>query len=176
MELIPLIYTILKIVAVLAIATLIISYISFRNKLKNGTLDQPAPNNEQRNISPVVVPSIRQVQNNEELLSQPVMKKVVAKEGSRQKENPRKESAKVRSTSKKTKSGRTDHSKRLQIIKELTPVKNKKTESKEKLQPTQKTGESLKSLDEDIISKYEEQDENGFHVLSVKDRKDKHAK
>ncbi|MCL5030588.1 MAG: hypothetical protein M1480_16370 [Bacteroidetes bacterium] len=176
MELVPFIYTILKVVAVLAIATLIISYISFRNKLKNGTLDQHASNNEQRNMSPVVVPLIRQVQNNDELLPQPVIKKVSAKEDSRQKENHRKESAKEQSTSRKTKSGKTGHSKRLQIIKELQPVKNKKTESKEELQPAQKTSESLKSLDEDIISKYDEQDENDFHVLSVKDRKDKHAK
>ncbi|MEW5842401.1 MAG: hypothetical protein AB1775_03970 [Bacteroidota bacterium] len=176
MELVPLIYTILKVVAVLAIATLIISYISFRNKLKNGTLDQPASNNEQRNISPVVVPSIRKVLNNDELLSQPVMKKVVAEESPRPKEHLRKESSKEKSTSRKTKTGKTSHSKRLQIIKELQPIKNKETESKEELQPTQKTGESLKSLDEDIISKYDEQDENGFHVLSVNDRKDKHTK
>ncbi len=176
MELVPLIYTILKVVAVLAIATLIISYISFRNKLKNGTLDQPASNNEQSNISSVVVPSIRQVQNNNELLSQPVIKKVIAKEDSRPKENLRRESSKEKSTSRKTKSGKTGHSKRLQVIKELQPIKDKKTGSKKELPPTLKTSESLKSLDEDIISKYDEQDENGFHILSVKDQKDKHAK
>lgn len=176
MELIPLIYTVLKIVAVLVVVTLIVSYVSFRNKLKSGTLDAPPEVKQIKKEAEPIVPQVNQIQNKKELLSQPLIRKVAVKEKSKSKSPTRHEPSKGKPGQRKTKSGKNDPSKRLQIIKELQPSKSKKEELKKTLRDIPKTKESLNSLDEDIISKYGENDENGFHVLNVKDRKDKHNK
>ncbi len=175
MELIPLIYTTLKIAAILAAVTLIVSYISFRNKLKRGTVDLQSSEIKVTNEPSDDTPHVYPVENKNELLK-PVIKKVAIKEGSKTKIKAKEEFISNNSVSKKERPKKTGHSKRVQIIKELQPVKDGRNESKEKLPLSQKTDKSLKSLDEDIISKYDKQDENDFHVLRVKDRKDKRSR
>lgn len=177
MELVPLIYTVLEVVAILAIVTLILSYVSFRKKLKVGSTELT-----NQVTTPQVEPQQgsagqqQQIQTKDELLSKTLVRKIEAKQNFKKKESTKEKSARVKAESQKAKLKKTAHSKRIQIIKDLKPLNNEKQIQKDETRFTTKTNESLKSLDEDIISKYDEQDENGFHVLSVKDRKDKHAK
>lgn len=176
MELVPFIYTVLKIAALSAIITLIVSYISFRNKLKNGTLDLPTEKNTQKKNAQSTILQVNQIQKKDEPSSQPLVRKASAKAELKPKSAPKHEAPKGKSGQRKRKPDKGNHSKRLQIIKELQPSGRKKDHMKEAPHAVPKTNELLSSLDEDIISKYGENDENGFHVLNVKDQKDKSTK
>jgi hypothetical protein len=165
MELIPIILTVLEIVAGLTILTLIISYISLKIKQKN-TL----PVNEKENISNLnssigskVEPTHRSKNVEEKAaLSYKSPHRKDEKEN-RSRTNPVKPHKKEKAIEPKA---------RLKVLKQLSrdPAK---IDGINKEEPKNRTNENLQSLDDNVFDKYSDSDQHEMFPLHVKENKDK---
>lgn len=180
MELVPIIYTALKIVAAFAIITITISYFIYRFKQKRGIEGETARIIAQPVISTEktvkkVVQRITKPLHYDHIPEKPHHKPLQANQANLQKAEKEKHIEK-KHVVKTKKSESTNHQKeRIEIVKNLTPknVKDKnETPLPHKEIPKRTTSEKkLNSLGEDIIEKYIDEDDKEFYTLNVKDKK-----
>lgn len=181
MELIPIIYTVLKIVAVLAIATISTSFILYKYRQKKGvenkilkTAAQPAIKIE--NIVKKDIPRITRPLHFEGKPEQIHPKPV-------KKEQPKPEIDKIKIDQKKkdNKSHKSEKEKlkneRIEIVKNLTP-KNKPiepptTETKKGKKLSTREEMKLNTLGDQIFDKYIDEEDKEYYTLNVKDKKSK---
>ncbi len=175
MELIPLIYSILEILTVLTLVTLTVSYISYRKRIKNGYSGLQPTHPILKNETPVTkVQNGRQQQlKDNSIVSQPI-KRIKELENPAKRIPSSEKLVKEKMEVQKAKLKKINYFDRLQIIKNLKPIKSENDELREEILGAKKTDESLNSLDEDIISKYEEKEKKEFHTLKVTNKKDNH--
>ena len=165
MELIPIIFSILEIVAGFTILTLIISYISFKIKQKN-----PLPGNEKEKIS--------DLGSNIKISSKPNYKLNDAGKnpalsqknhhGNNEKDYQRK-NAPVKPNEKEK---ITKPKARLEVLKQLSPDPVK-ADAVDKEESKKHISENLHALNDDVFKKYSDNDQHKMFTLHVKENKDK---
>jgi hypothetical protein len=169
MELIPIIYTVLEIVAGLAVITLVISYIAFKAKQKNQTnISTSIVKPHKLNIEPKHV----QIQHNN------FEKKIIKKEKPAQTDNKIREEKK--STGKESHGSRIKHNEqkpefrndRISVLENLESPKPAAIpeSSGKKNKAVNTTGQSL---GDNILDKYVEENGKDMFTLSVKEKKEK---
>jgi hypothetical protein len=167
MELIPIIYTVLIIVIVLTVATLTISYISFKVKTrKNGTL-----NGEKAEIKrsvPVhkIIPVPAAPVKNQSVKPHHASHAKKTRDG----EKPSRKTSAKEKTKSRGKS-QSDRNERLSVMKNLSDPASKNTKTKET--PTNTVKHHVKSLGDDILDKYVEENDKDLFTLNVKEKKKK---
>ena len=174
MELVPIIYTALLIVAVFAIVTIIISYIIFKVKHKRGQVDTPT-------IDKIVQPVIKvesSVKKAVQRITKPLppIQTPVKEEFTKHENNYR--DTPVNSSSNRTKSGSTKssgHSNRIEVVKNIKPIREEKVEEQTPPPPPKtadtKKSTNLKSLGDDVLDKYADDKDDDMYTLNVKKKK-----
>lgn len=181
MELIPIIYTVLKIVAVLAIATISTSFILYKYKQKKGvenkilkTAAQPAikiENTVKKDLPRITRP----------LHSEGKPEKIQPKPVKKEQPKPEIDKVKIDHKKKEIKNYKSEKEKikneRIEIVKNLTP-KNKPvepptTETKKGKKLSTKEEMKLNTLVDEIIDKYIDEEDKEYYTLNVKDKKSK---
>ncbi|MFA7229280.1 MAG: hypothetical protein WC061_09615 [Melioribacteraceae bacterium] len=167
MELIPIIYTVLVIVVVLTVITLTFSYISFRVKQKKHDSERIAKTESVKfepvqKIRPVPVHSPHKQTSGKE--SHTPAKKVKVHE-----KPSRKTSSKEKSSSKSK--GHVTRSDRISVMKNLSTSATKEEPVKKPYAKPDKN--NSKSLGDDILDKYVEEEDKNLFTLKVKDKKKK---
>ncbi len=182
MELVPIIYTALKIVAAFAIVTITISYFIYKFKQKRGIEGETA-----RIIAQPVISTEKTVKKVVQRITKPLhydhipekphrkpshINQVSSKKVEKEKRVEKKHEVKTK------KSESINHQKeRIEIVKNLTS-KNVKTQNEVPLphkEISKRTTDEkkLNTLGEDIIEKYIDEDDKEFYTLNVKDKKNK---
>jgi hypothetical protein len=171
MELVPIIFTTLKIVLVAAILVIGFSYISYKIKLKKGIIEQPGrPLKKTAEIAEKSVKSIinritKPVPPPEPLLQNPLFKS----EENKQKKPIQKEAVKKKKEVQKPES----NSERIEIVKSLTPKASGSrkilVEKKAEIQNESKTesNKNKSTLGDQILDKYAEDDKSEMFTLNI---------
>lgn len=176
MELIPIIFTTLKIVLVIAILVIGFSYISYRIKLKKGIIEQPGKS--LNNTTGIAEKSVKSIINRitktipppEPILQNPLFKS--------DEDKPKKPIQKETVKKKKEVQKQDTNSERIEIVKSLTPkasgsgkkqVKEKNEKQKE-IKPDSSTHKS--TLGDQILDKYAEDDKGEMFTLNINKKKD----
>jgi hypothetical protein len=165
MELIPIILSVLEIVAGLTILTLIISYISFKIKQKN-----PQPGNEKDKIP--------DLGSNININSRPMSKindagKNIALSqknhpGDNEKDYQRRNAPEKLHEKDKFAKPKA----RLEVLKQLSPDPDR-GDAVNKEESKKHSSENLQSLNDDVFEKYSDNDRHEMFTLHVKENKDK---
>jgi len=180
MELVPIIYTVLKIVAVLAIVTISISYFIYKIKQKRGT-EEPAlvrsiagPENTVRKVVQRITRPLHQDHKAEQRIQHKVSpeKSEHKQDEVKIKREVKKQERKAHSTEKNI-----PQKERIAIVKNLKP-QNQDNQNKYhaptkeiKHKPTE--DKKLNTLGDEIIDKYIDEDDKEFYTLNVNDKKNK---
>lgn len=176
MELVPIIFTTLKIVLVLAVLVIGFSYISYRIKLKRGIIEQPGkPLNKTAEIAEKSVKSIinritKPIPPPEPLLQNPLFKS--------EEDKPKKPIQKEPVKKKKEVQKPETNSERIEIVKSLTPKSSssgkkqveEKTEKQKESKPDSNANKS--TLGDQILDKYAEDDKGEMFTLNINKKKD----
>lgn len=176
MELVPIIFTTLKIVLVLAVLVIGFSYISYRIKLKKGIIEQPGKQlNKTAEIAEKSVKSIinritKPIPPPEPLLQNPLFKS--------EEDKPKKPVQKQTAKKKKEVPKQESNSERIEIVKSLTPkassTTKKQIEEKAEKQKESKPDSIINksTLGDQIIDKYAEDDKGEMYTLNIDKKKD----
>lgn len=182
MELVPIIYTVLQIVIVLAFFTIVISYTIYKIRQKNGLIETPA----QRLANPVIraEESVKKVvqritkptqyhpQQNPLPQAQIVLPKQPKEEVESQQHRRHKHESKKHHTSDRKERPSTGRD-RIEIVKNLTPglPEPEKDSRKRKKKPEAKPPEEKKlgTLGDDVIDKYSDDEDNDMFTLNIKE-------
>ncbi len=163
MELVPFVYIALIIAAVLTLATLVISYLSFKRK-QNEPKKEPA--------KPNIIPLSQAAPN-------PYNKVVVHNTNPEKKAPPVSPADKklrteilVKKEVKKPPKEKKIDNERIQIIKDLSPKRKKEMGSKKTGPTDKKKNERMNTLGEDVLGKYEEKNGDDFYSLNIPDDKE----
>lgn len=172
MELVPIVYTALIIVAILAVVTIIISFISYKVRQRYGLVDTPTI--AQPAIK--VEESVKRVVNR---LTKPIEYNIPKEKNvvKREKEPlPVNKSSNVPPKPKKNSKPEKENSDRLEVVKNLTPPKVDlpQVEAK-KVEPapvpkifTKENDAKLKTLGDKIIDKYDDENDEDMFTLKIK--------
>jgi len=165
MELIPIIFSILEIVAGLTILTLIISYISFKTKQKN-----PLPGNEKEKItdlgSNIKISSKSNYKLNDAGKNPALSQK--NHHGNNEKDYQRRNTPVKPQEKEKIAKPKA----RLEVLKQLSPDPIKADTANED-ESKKHISENLQSLNDDVFKKYSDNDQHEMFTLHVKENKDK---
>jgi hypothetical protein len=176
MELVPIIYTVLQIVAVLALVVIGLSFIIYKIKLKNNTTDKPASAFAQPAIKAeqTVRKVVQRITKPIQYPQQPIPKKA---------EQPKTKKApeKVRTTPKRNDPPKSKTKKhdtridRIEIVKSLSPQIRGKEKPEFKHEPSKKkkltSSKNISSLGDEILDKYAEDENNEMFTLDTKNKK-----
>ncbi len=181
MELIQIIYTVLKIVAVLTIITIGTSYAVYKFRQKKGVEDS--------SIKTVAKPAIKienivkkvELRITKPLHFQVKPEQIQSKPVKKEQPKPEIEKVKIDQKKKEIKNYRTEKEKikneRIEIVKNLTsknkPIELPTTETKEGKKLSTKEEIKLNTLGDQIIDKYIDEEDKEFYTLNVKDKKSK---
>lgn len=175
MELIPIIYTVLEIVVVLTILTLSISSISYRMKQRRS--EKVINNNDNSNLlepSLKVEPPLKLVKKTIEVRSVQKPMEAIKEKSVREKKSYEHRESPLQKSSSKHKTDSNDEKPRIQngrisVLKNLSssPAQDKiPNESKGKTDRDQ-----IRTLGEDILDKYAEENDNEMFTLKVQKQK-----
>ena len=165
MELIPIILSVLEIVAGLTILTLIISYISFKIKQKN-----PQTENEKDKI-PDMGSNIKINSRQNSKLYDAGKNPVLSQKnhyGNNEKDYQRRNASEK--LHEKDKSAKPKA--RLEVLKQLSPDPDRGDDVNKK-ESKKHTSDNLQSLNDDVYEKYTDNDRHEMFTLKVKENKDK---
>lgn len=184
MELVPIIYSVLQIVIVLAFFAIVISYTIYKIRQKNGLVETPA----QRLANPVirVEESVKKVvqritkpihyhpQENpipkEQIIDPQLRNEIVEKPKHHQKAEPKRKHP--HHTSDRKERPRADGD-RIEIVKNLTPGKPEQEKDirkpKKRIEAKPPEEKKLGTLGDDVIDKYSDDEDNDMFTLNVKE-------
>ncbi len=168
MELVPIIYTVLLIVAVIAVIAIAVSYISFKIKDKNGLVDNSARKHVsaakefeqhvvktvQRITKPLFNPEIKIDQNKQ------IKENITHNKKRNEQEKPHV------STNEKS-------SNRIEVIKSIgnNPLKPRE-DKKQPQQPELKKNPNEKTLEDNILDKYADEHQDNMFTLRISKKDD----
>jgi len=185
MELVPIIYSVLQIVIVLAFFTIVISYTIYKIRQKNGLVETPA----QRLANPVIRaeesvkkvvqritkpihyhPQENPIQKEQIIVPQQHKENVERRKDHHHKsESKRKDSHHSSDRKEKPKPG----GDRIEIVKNLTPGKPEQEKDirkpKKKIDAKPPEEKKLGTLGDDVIDKYSDDEDNDMFTLNVKE-------
>ena len=171
MELVPIIYTALLIVAALAVITIIISYVVFKIKHKRGLLDTPTIEKIVQPVAKVESSVKKAVQRITKPLLPPI--EAAAKEEKARSEKKSRDNRNVSGT-QRTKAEPTkqaEQSNRIEVVKKIKHGTDKKDEQVHPKQPRKVESQkdvNLKSLGDDVIDKYADDRDDDMFTLNTK--------
>ena len=177
MELVPIIYTTLFIVAVLAIIVISYSYIAFKVKEKNGLTETPTTEIPQQNIKPEnsIKRSVKRVTSylvhpeypEPKKFSNPIEQVHIPSK----QDAPRKKEQKSRSHKEKPVVSKS----RIEVVNSnMPPQKEVEFKKPQTITSSKKTDANLNTLGDNIIDKYADDQDDAVYTLNVK--KDKKSK
>jgi hypothetical protein len=180
MELVPIIFTTLKIVLVIAILVIGFSYVSYKIKLKRGTIVLPGKGLTktgeitEKSVKKIINRITKPLPPPEPLLQNPLFKEEV--------NNPQQKS-KQKETHKKNpkESKHASNSERIEIVKSLTPKSSRVAKNQNDMvndtskEKTSAQDKNVSSLGDKILDKYSEDDINEMYTLNTK-KKDSNKK
>lgn len=176
MELIPIIVTVLKIVAIIAVVVIGFSYITYKVKQKKGYIESPeiriakASGSERKPIRKIVERLTSQIPHQKPVDRLPRQKEEIKKPApekpvSQHKKEPKKESNVKKQSTKPD---------RIEIVKNLTPQasdqKSAQVHKKPNTSKAKNIGEEkiVSSLGDQILDKYDEDENNEMYTLNTK--------
>lgn len=174
MELVPIIYTTLFIVAVLAIIVISYSYIAFKVKEKNGLTETPTTGIQQPNISSenTIKRTVKRVTSHlaHPEFSEPKKNSNPVNQSSI---NSKKEIAQKKEHKSRTHKEKPSVSKnRIEVVNETMPPQREiERNIPHQTTSSQKTDANLKTLGDDIIDKYADEQDDAIYTLNVKNSK-----
>ena len=172
MELIPIVYTALFIVAALTLVVILSSYISYRVKVRNGTVDKPSidvPAHHQNPIKKAV-----------QRITKPIMypefqkEKLSSNKPVEKSTHPQEKSVPIKKTEKKIepKEKIKDPVNRIEVLNSnrslIKEIVEPKIDIPAKLVQDDK---KLKTLGDDVLDKYSDDKNDGMFTLNVKNNK-----